>query len=236
MTHPTIKKLRIFELAKSLGLDTKAVLDYARDLGYDVKNQLSSLEGDQVNAVKARIARGGRPGPAAAPARPTPLRRVENKIHRLSEISSQVSLVHGASRIGLVSADYPGLDKLFTVGEAAGLGKLDRIGLVAEIDPEAAMFKIRKLTEQFCKLLVRPDEPRDLNQAIELIEKRKILNEKAVNYLHHVRKGGNIAVHTLDEAVDDQTSLDDVNIAAMTLAVVIEAAVKRGAILTKSNA
>ncbi|MBO0697552.1 MAG: translation initiation factor IF-2 N-terminal domain-containing protein, partial [Zavarzinella sp.] len=75
----TTKKVRVFELAKTLGLDTKAVLDYARDLGYDVKNQLSSLEPDQADAVKQRITKGGRPGPATAVAapRPAPLPKVE---------------------------------------------------------------------------------------------------------------------------------------------------------------
>ena len=62
----TLKKIRVFELAKTLGLETKAVLDYCRDLGYDVKNQLSSLETDQVDALKQRIAKGGRPSSAAS--------------------------------------------------------------------------------------------------------------------------------------------------------------------------
>jgi translation initiation factor IF-2 len=80
----TSKKIRVFELAKTLGMDNKAVLDYARDLGYDVKNQLSSLDPDQVDALKARIAKGGRPGAAAAPAaRPAALPKVEKKIHTL---------------------------------------------------------------------------------------------------------------------------------------------------------
>jgi translation initiation factor IF-2 len=79
-----IKKLRVFELAKTLGLETKAILDYCRDLGYDVKNQLSSLEPEQVDALKQRIAKGGRPGPAAAPPpRPAPLPKVEKRIQTL---------------------------------------------------------------------------------------------------------------------------------------------------------
>ena len=66
-----LKKVRVFELAKTLGLETKAVLDYCRDLGYDVKNQLSSLETDQVDALKQRIAKGGRPA-VAPPSSATP--------------------------------------------------------------------------------------------------------------------------------------------------------------------
>jgi translation initiation factor IF-2 len=84
LAQATTKKVRVFELAKTLGLETKAVLDYCRDLGYDVKNQLSSLEPDQIDAVKVRISKGGRPSAAAAVApRPTVLPKVEKKIHTL---------------------------------------------------------------------------------------------------------------------------------------------------------
>ena len=79
------KKVRVFELAKTLGMETKAVLDYCRDLGYDVKNQLSSLETDQIDAVRGRISKGGRPSATAvaAPPKPAPLPKVEKKIHTL---------------------------------------------------------------------------------------------------------------------------------------------------------
>ncbi len=78
----TTKKLRVFELAKTLGLESKAVLDYCRDLGYDIKNQLSSLEQDQIDALKGRAVKGGKPSaPAQAPApRPAPLPKVEKKM------------------------------------------------------------------------------------------------------------------------------------------------------------
>ena len=59
------KKVRVFELAKTLGLESKAVLDYCRDLGYDIKNQLSSLEPDQVDALRTRMSKGGKPATAA---------------------------------------------------------------------------------------------------------------------------------------------------------------------------
>ena len=85
LSATAIKKLRVFELAKTLSLETKAVLEYCRDLGYDIKNQLSSLETDQVDALKGRIAKGGKPNaPAAPPAiKPAPLLKTEKKIHSL---------------------------------------------------------------------------------------------------------------------------------------------------------
>ena len=74
------KKVRVFELAKSLGMESKALLDYCRDLSYDVKNQLSSLEQDQVDALKQRVSKGGKPAAAPAAARPAPFPKAEKKI------------------------------------------------------------------------------------------------------------------------------------------------------------
>jgi hypothetical protein len=91
----TTKKVRVFELAKTLGMDTKLVIDYARDLGYDVKNQLSSLDPDQADAVKARIAKGGRPGPAAAAPPPPPPGRPSCK--RVSTLRVTAPICRGTS-------------------------------------------------------------------------------------------------------------------------------------------
>lgn len=63
------EKVRVFALARGLGVDSKTILDICRGLGFEVKTQLTSLEPDQVEAVKQRMARGGK-APAAEPARP----------------------------------------------------------------------------------------------------------------------------------------------------------------------
>ena len=45
-------KPRVYVLANELDLDTKTVLEFCKELGYgSIKNQLSSLEPDQVDAV-----------------------------------------------------------------------------------------------------------------------------------------------------------------------------------------
>lgn len=83
MAQATTKKLRVFELAKTLGLESKLVIDFCRDLGIDVKNQLSSLENEQVDALKQRIAKGGKPSaaPSAPPPRtPTGIPRAEKRL------------------------------------------------------------------------------------------------------------------------------------------------------------
>lgn len=45
-------KKRIYEIAKELGIDNKVVVNKAKDLGFDVKNHMSSLENSQVNQLK----------------------------------------------------------------------------------------------------------------------------------------------------------------------------------------
>jgi len=45
-------KTRIYELAKELGIDNKTVVNKAKDLGFDVKNHMSSIEDTQVEQIK----------------------------------------------------------------------------------------------------------------------------------------------------------------------------------------
>jgi translation initiation factor IF-2 len=69
-TKDNKEKVRVFALARQLGVDSKTVIDLCRSLGYDVKSQLASLEADQVDVLKQRIARGAKP--VVEPARPAP--------------------------------------------------------------------------------------------------------------------------------------------------------------------
>jgi translation initiation factor IF-2 len=62
------EKVRVFALARTLGVDSKTLIDLCKSLGFDVKSQLASLEPEQVDALKQRIARGVKP--AAEPAKP----------------------------------------------------------------------------------------------------------------------------------------------------------------------
>ena len=54
------EKVRVFALARQMGVDSKTVIDICRSLGFDVKSQLASLEADQVETLKQRIAKGGK--------------------------------------------------------------------------------------------------------------------------------------------------------------------------------
>ena len=64
------EKVRVFALARGLGVDSKTIIDICKGLGFDVKSQLASLEPEQVDALKQRLARGVK-APAGEPAKPT---------------------------------------------------------------------------------------------------------------------------------------------------------------------
>ena len=51
-----MKKIRIYELAKELGLESKVVVDFLRDLGADVANHMSSIEPDIANMLREHYA------------------------------------------------------------------------------------------------------------------------------------------------------------------------------------
>ncbi|MFO0821730.1 MAG: translation initiation factor IF-2 N-terminal domain-containing protein [Gemmataceae bacterium] len=69
------KKVRVFALAKELNVETKTLLEFAKELGFaEIKNQLSGLAPEQADALKAR-AKSGPKAPAAktsAPGVPSP--------------------------------------------------------------------------------------------------------------------------------------------------------------------
>ena len=74
-TKDSKEKVRVFALARTLGVDSKTLIDLSRNLGFDVKSQLASLEPEQVEALKQRLARGAKPAtpePAKATAAPIP--------------------------------------------------------------------------------------------------------------------------------------------------------------------
>jgi translation initiation factor IF-2 len=66
------EKIRVYQLARELNLDTKVLLDLCKQAGYDVKNQLSNLEPEQRDSIEKMIKAGAQKsaGAAAAPAKP----------------------------------------------------------------------------------------------------------------------------------------------------------------------
>ena len=48
-------KQRIYELAKQLGLNNKVLVDKAKELGFNIKNHMSSLSDTEVNELKNKV-------------------------------------------------------------------------------------------------------------------------------------------------------------------------------------
>jgi translation initiation factor IF-2 len=62
------EKVRVYQLARELNVDTKILLDLCKQSGFDVKNQLSNLEPEQRDALEQMVKRGSQA--AAKPAAP----------------------------------------------------------------------------------------------------------------------------------------------------------------------
>src|SRR5262245_44286103 len=76
------EKVRVYALARGLKIDSKDLLDLCKQAGFDVKNQLSSLEPEQRDQLEVLIKKGAHHAPAAPAAAPkavTPVVRPEGK-------------------------------------------------------------------------------------------------------------------------------------------------------------
>ena len=66
------EKVRVYALARELNVESKDLLDLCKQQGFDVKNQLSSLEPEQRDTIEQLVKRGGHKPSSAAPAKPAP--------------------------------------------------------------------------------------------------------------------------------------------------------------------
>src|SRR6266851_8449576 len=80
------QKIRVYALARELNIDTKELMDLARQHGIDVKNQLSNLEPDQRDALEQMVRKGGGVALAAPPKPAEPPRpsQVMGKVRTLA--------------------------------------------------------------------------------------------------------------------------------------------------------
>ncbi len=95
-----MSKIRVYELARDLGLESKDLVDFLEELGADVKNHMSTIEDDIAELVREHFSKAGSAGqaaggkapqdageagrkaPAAAAAQPPPRRAGEQKPQR----------------------------------------------------------------------------------------------------------------------------------------------------------
>jgi translation initiation factor IF-2 len=99
------KGKRVYQLAKELNVESKELLDYCKELGYDIKNQLSALTGEQADAVVARAKAGPQGGVAVAPPPPPPVLKgkLDDRVRNLRGSSPRLS----DSRQGTAVAEPP---------------------------------------------------------------------------------------------------------------------------------
>lgn len=79
-------KVRIYQLARDLNVESKDLLDLCRQAGIDVKNQLSSLDPDQRDMIEGLVKKGGGAVAVAAPPAPKPaagLGHLDNRVRDL---------------------------------------------------------------------------------------------------------------------------------------------------------
>ena len=60
------EKIRVYVLARELNMESKDLLDLCRSVGMDVKNQLSSLDPEQRDAIELMLKKGNKSAAAAS--------------------------------------------------------------------------------------------------------------------------------------------------------------------------
>jgi hypothetical protein len=211
--------VRLFVLANQIGVTTGELIAICRSLGYSkVSNQLQALEPGQVTKIIQFISsqKLDANSPSAHAAHPH-VNRTNGRIH-----------IQGRAQLAKAPRAYPGIERLLSVGARLDLIKIEVIPRLAEVDPEAAFFKLRKLAERICRKFLQPSPPKSLDEMIKAIEANRLLSKKATAYLDTIRKLGNTAVHDTDDPFDNEFSMDEVNLMCESLSYVISEANKRG--------
>jgi translation initiation factor IF-2 len=100
-----VAKIRIYELARELGLESKDVVEMAIELGFEAKTASSSLEADDADRVRVAMAGSAEPAAEAEP-EPEPTPEPEPEPLTASETPAEVEAVatpDDAEDIGIVS-------------------------------------------------------------------------------------------------------------------------------------
>ena len=63
-------KVRVYELAKDLGLESKDIISKAADMGINIKNHMSTLENDEIGKLKSVMGGKSQAAPVNASLRP----------------------------------------------------------------------------------------------------------------------------------------------------------------------
>jgi len=133
-TEKAAETIRVFNLAKELKLENKALIDVCQELGFEkVKNQLNSLTPDQAEQVRKRVAEGppksaAGANPTARPAAPVPpvlpTKNLDQKVRTLTAPKPKVA----------PAAELPPAEPVAPPAEVAA----ELAPPVADVEPSAA--------------------------------------------------------------------------------------------------
>jgi hypothetical protein len=227
-------RVRLYVLARELNMESKDLVALCRQVGIDVKSQLSSIPGDQVGA----LAPGLKMTPSAlyelcqtidsdmdvptktapvvkAPpviAKPTvpPVSQESRKliVPTVKPIVSRPAEVPAGTQ---APSSAPHLERLCRLGKELNLADIDKL---KKKDPDDAIKAIRKAAESVLRKILH--QPRiGFLDAVSQIEEQ--VSGKCRAFLHYVRSVGNVATHS-DESFSEQ----DVDHLAYALANVLE--------------
>jgi hypothetical protein len=105
------------------------------------------------------------------------------------------------------------------------LSELKTLDKLMKVDPQSAMVKIRTVSEKICYNVCRKQNiPCNNTTFVELcniISDNQILSKKSMNYLHSIRKMGNVFAHPSHQTVE-KISEHDVMIMANELCAIVD--------------
>jgi len=101
-SSPAAKKLRIYEVAKDLGMSSEVIQQIAKKLGVEVKNHMSTLPADIVEKVRAEL------GKEKAAVREVVVRQQEHEAQRARDDRQRAVAAQQAAQNAQIAAAQAG--------------------------------------------------------------------------------------------------------------------------------
>ncbi|MTI94469.1 MAG: translation initiation factor IF-2 [Firmicutes bacterium] len=180
-----MSKIRIYELARDLNLDSKKIVGLATELGMDVKNHMSNLEPQQVEVIKQKLNAKGdsnEQAPKASKSKPT----------QKPPAQSGKKEVAQAKPIQLYARPYTvaELEKLVNIPSTRMIKALIGLGVMANVnqslDSETVEILLAQLSVEY---EIIPEPKTESDDSIEEITGDLETRPPVVTVLGHVDHG-----------------------------------------------